>query len=32
MAIFKPEMKSSDFTSFTGVCEFGILELSLIHI
>tara|TARA_R100000329_G_scaffold94692_1_gene78743 strand:+ start:211 stop:807 length:597 start_codon:yes stop_codon:yes gene_type:complete len=26
MAIFKPEMKSSDFTSFTGVCEFGILE------
>ena len=26
MAIFKPEMKSSDYTSFTGVCEFGILE------
>ena len=29
MAIFKPEMKSSDFTSFTGVCEFGILEFKV---
>tara|TARA_R100001530_G_scaffold123066_1_gene90919 strand:+ start:529 stop:1128 length:600 start_codon:yes stop_codon:yes gene_type:complete len=26
MAIFKPETKSGNFSNFTGVCEFGILE------
>ena len=26
MAIFKPESKSGNFSNFTGVCEFGILE------
>ena len=26
MAIFKPEVKSGNFSNFTGVCEFGILE------
>ena len=28
MAIFKPEVKEGNSSSFTGICEFGLLEFT----